>query len=125
MKKKIVILSISILMVALFFAGCGGGAKSDPKYVGVWKTTDISMDGESYFEFVGEDVHINLDLKEDGTAILFGASADDNEEGTWVSIDGGIKIDDDDTLKFMDVEGQEGQLQFDAGDGMIYILTKQ
>ena len=101
-RKSIIAPLLALLILsALILSSCGGqnGGKadlSDSKYVGTWKTSNMSIGDQSE---PLEDEWI-ITIKEDGTGI-----SDDGKETTnftWKPIDGGFKTSGDVNTTFKD-----------------------
>lgn len=101
MKKfRAVITCILSLFLCVVLAGCGAKENKDvsnSKYVGTWKATKITTNGE---EATAEEVFGGdyiMELKSDGTYI--GQAGGETSKGTWTETDDGPKIYEDGNTK--------------------------
>lgn len=113
MKKRLIAIMccVALALSCVAIAGCGGSGGgsdvdlSDSAYVGTWKATKATFQGE---EVAAEEVFTSGDLilllNADGTAEL--SEGTDKSTGNWSEADGGVKVKGDDiNMTFKDTDG--------------------
>lgn len=89
MKKRIAFLVMTMMLMVVAVAACGGKAKTDA-IVGKWdaskiKASGVEVDLEEFGKQMGQEISFSIEFKEDGklTADAMGVST----EGTWKAKD--------------------------------------
>ena len=75
--KRIIALALAAVMMLVFAVGCG--KKRDPKYVGKWEATDLTVNGQSEESFLGIPIGALFRFEIDDKGKVIWSSAVDNK----------------------------------------------
>ena len=119
--KKVMASLLATLMVIVVMVGCSGG-NSDSKYVGTWKTSEVSAAGqtftiEEFEEIAGEELTkqaaLTIVLNEDGSCEVRNGSGIGGA-GIWTVSGGEIVIQDAASTFYLT----------DQGDGSLLLVQE-
>ena len=120
-----------VLVLALSFAGCGGGKS---KAIGSYKLETIEAEGMTInmedllslaagagVEGVDEDTALTLEIKEDGKFVLDMTAFDESmsEEGTWEEKDGKLTLTADEVPVEASLDGDTITIE-EYGSKMVF-----
>lgn len=115
--------NLALVLCAAFcllaLAACGGSSVADSKYIGVWEGTTAEYAGLSLdvSDIFGD---FTVEFKDNGKVEL--TVGDESETGKWEEVEGGIMVDGDEDMTFL--ENEDGDLYLDYDD-VIITFTQQ
>lgn len=114
--KKVMASLLATLTVIVVMVGCSG-ANAGSKYVGTWKTAEVSAAGQTYTmeefkelagETAAESVEITIVLNGNGSCEVKDYTDSSAATGTWTESEGKITIKD--STSTVDLTEEDGML---------------